>query len=215
MRSSGRSSTSPATARTESGSARASGSETWSIDTGSAASSRPTPSSSRTAATAVSASSTRRSGSPQPHHFIPADRSLSPRPGRNRLQAVERLVQRPTDRPPHHRRAETREPAQPPVERQRHLGVPVPRLEVDLGAGPAHEALEGGSLDGLLKDEALTVAFLDAAEVRPHPAPAPRAQHLSPAALGWWSLADVLDPRCVGPPAGKVVRVGDHGPERA
>src|SRR3954453_14045802 len=192
MRSSGRSVTSPAAARTASGIGLASASETGSIETGSPPSSGPTPSSSLTAATAASGSSTRCSGSPQPHHFIPADRALALRPGRHGLETVERPVQRPADPPPHHRRTEPRQTPEPAVQRHRHLGVPVLRLQLDLRAGTPNEALERRALDGLLEDEAPAIALLDAAEVRADPPASAGPEHLRPAAVGRLALADVL-----------------------
>src|SRR6476469_3462965 len=215
MRSSGPSRTSSAAARTESGIGLASGSVTWSIETGSRPSPESMTSSSRTAVTAVAGNSTRRSGSPQPHHFIPGDRALALRPGRNRLEAVECLVQGAADGASHHRRSEPRQASEPPVEGHRHLSVSVLGLEVDLGARPAHETLEGRPLDGLLEDVALAVALLDAAKIRPDTTAPARPEHLRPAALSRLIVADVLDPLGVGPPARQVVGVGDHGPECA
>src|SRR4051794_5958788 len=192
MRSSGPSRTSSAAARTVSGTGRGSGNETCSSETGSVWSSAPTPSWSRRAATAVSGNSSRRSGSPQPHHFIPAVRALALRPGRCGLEAVERLIERPADRAPHHRRAQPRKSPHTPVERHRHLGVPVLGVQVDLSPRPVQEALERRALDRLLEDVVVLVALLDAVEVRPYPSPSSGPEDLCPASLAGLALADVL-----------------------
>ena len=169
---------------------------------------------SRSAATAAAGSSRRRSGSPQPHHFISAVRACP--------SAPVAAVSRPASASFRSARSPCASSASPAARARAAGGRETSSPRSRRSAVPAGSRCalrtkrsNGRALDGLLEDVALAVVAADAAEVRPDPRP-PRVPstwvQLRSAGL---ALADVLDTLRVRPPARQVVWVGDHGPERA